>query len=136
MVDIDGTVAIMAGRSPFDETRVHEDKPNHAVIEAVRAMHAAGYRVIFCSGRTDGCWEETFAWLANHVLPEQKIEALFMRRSKEDKGRKDSEVKIDLFNAHIRDNYDVLGVFDDRAQVVAAWRAIGLTVFAVAEGNF
>ena len=28
MVDIDGTAAIMCGRSPYDETRVHEDQPN------------------------------------------------------------------------------------------------------------
>ncbi|HEX5493755.1 MAG TPA: DUF6085 family protein [Mycobacteriales bacterium] len=32
--------------------------------------------------------------------------------------------------------YDVTAVFDDRAQVVQAWRAIGLTVFAVADGQF
>jgi len=55
MVDIDGTVALMCDRSPYDETRVHEDRPNSAVITAVRAMHAAGHAVIFCSGRTDGC---------------------------------------------------------------------------------
>lgn len=132
MVDIDGTVAVMAGRSPYDETRVHEDTPNEAVIEAVRAMADRGYRVIFCSGRTAGCREETLRWLEKHV--QVPVEALFMRKVGDT--RKDNEVKLDLFDENIRDNYDVLGVFDDRAQVVAAWRSIGLTVFAVAEGNF
>jgi len=30
----------------------------------------------------------------------------------------------------------VVGVFDDRAQVVRMWRALGLTVFHVAYGDF
>ena len=28
MVDV-GTVALMAGRSPYDESRVHEDRPTY-----------------------------------------------------------------------------------------------------------
>lgn len=132
MVDIDGTVALMGSRSPYDETRVHEDLPNHAVIATVRAMAAAGYRVLFCSGRTDACWQATHAWLTAHV--DVPIESLLMRKAGDT--RKDSVVKTEIFNKHIRDNYTVECVFDDRAQVVAAWRSLGLTVFAVAEGNF
>jgi hypothetical protein len=49
-----------------DETRVHEDRANHAVIAAVRAMHAAGHAVVFCSGRSDACREATEKWLAEH----------------------------------------------------------------------
>jgi predicted kinase len=132
MVDIDGTVALMQGRSPFDETRVHEDRPNEAVIRAVRAMHAAGNRVIFCSGRTDGCYDATEAWLQEHVgVP---YEGLFMRKSGDQ--RKDSIVKVEIFDERIRRFYNIVGVFDDRAQVVAAWRKLGLPVFAVAEGDF
>ncbi|MFD6415771.1 AAA family ATPase [Streptomyces sp. NPDC060194] len=132
MVDIDGTVALMTGRSPFDETRVHEDGPNAAVISVVRAMHAAGHRIVFLSGRTDGCREATEAWLKEHVpVP---YEGLFMRPSGD--SRKDSIVKVELFDAHVRDAYDVVCVLDDRSQVVRAWRGLGLTVLQVAEGNF
>lgn len=132
MVDIDGTVALMSSRSPFDETRVYEDRPNQAVIVAVRAMHAAGYAVIFCSGRTAGCREVTEKWLREHVAV--PYEALHMRAVGD--VRKDSIVKVEIFDREIRHRYDVVAVFDDRAQVVDAWRALGLTVFAVAEGNF
>lgn len=132
MVDIDGTVALMAGRSPFDETRVHEDTANTAVITAVRAMHAAGHAVIFCSGRTAGCRTATEEWLAVHIgIP---YEALHMRA--EGDMRKDSIVKVEIFDREIRHKYNVIAVFDDRAQVVAAWRSLGLTVFAVADGDF
>jgi hypothetical protein len=32
--------------------------------------------------------------------------------------------------------WDIVCVFDDRAQVVRGWRALGLTVFRVADGDF
>jgi hypothetical protein len=102
------------------------------VVAAVRAMHAAGHRVIFCSGRTADCREATERWLAEHV--DVPYDALHMRAVGD--ARKDAVVKAELFNAHIRDGYQVVAVFDDRRQVVEAWRALGLTVFQVAEGDF
>lgn len=132
LVDIDGTCALMAARSPFDETRVHEDLPNGPVIAVVRAMAAAGHLVVFLSGRTAGCRTATDAWLRTHVLPE--FEALHMRPVGD--FRKDALVKAELFDRHVRDAYDVVCVLDDRRQVVDAWRAMGLTVLQVAEGEF
>lgn len=132
LVDIDGTVAVMNGRSPYDMTRVGDDAPNHAVIVAVRAMHAAGHGVVFCSGRDDSCRAETLAWLDLHVgVPHL---GLFMRA--EGDSRKDSIMKREIFDREIRDRYHVVGVFDDRMQVVRMWRALGLTVFQVADGDF
>ena len=132
MVDIDGTVALMGARSPYDEHLVGQDLPNLAVIAAVRAMHAAGHQVLFCSGRTDGCRPATEKWLAEHVgVPHA---GLFMR-SRGDQ-RKDSIVKREIFDRHIRHAWQVVAVFDDRQQVVDAWRELGLTVFQVAPGNF
>jgi predicted kinase len=132
LVDIDGTVAVMGGRSPYDETRVHEDSPNEPVIRVVRALHAAGYRIVFCSGRTDASRESTAAWLARHVgVP---YDALLMRPAGDQ--RKDSVVKAELFDKHVRHAYRVVGVLDDRMQVVRMWRALGLTVMQVAEGDF
>jgi hypothetical protein len=132
LVDIDGTVALMAGRSPYDWQRVGEDAPNPAVIEAVRAMHAAGHAIVFCSGRDEVCRGETEAWLELFVgVP---YEALFMRP--EGDSRKDSVVKREIFDHEVRDRWRIVGVFDDRQQVVRMWRALGLTVFQVAEGDF
>lgn len=132
IVDIDGTLALHNGRSPFDETRVSEDLPNTPVIKAVRAQHAAGQRVIYLSGRSAGCRADTHAWLSAHVaLP---FEGLFMRAIGD--SRKDVIVKQELFDQHIRHNYRITAAWDDRQQVVAGWRQIGLACFAVAEGNF
>jgi predicted kinase len=132
LVDLDGTVALMANRGPYDEDRVHDDRPNEPVIAAVRAMHAAGHTVVFASGRHDTCREATEKWLAEHVgVP---YAGLFMRAAGD--MRKDSLVKAELFDAHIRDQFNVVAVFDDRNQVVRMWREFGLTVFQVAEGDF
>ncbi|GAA2364981.1 AAA family ATPase [Dactylosporangium salmoneum] len=132
LVDIDGTVALFNGRSPYDMTRVGEDTPNAPVIAAVRAMHAAGHEVVFCSGRSDDCREATEAWLAEHVAVPYR--GLFMRVTGDQ--RRDSIVKAEIFEKEIRSRYHVVGVFDDRQQVVRMWRGLGLTVFQVAEGNF
>jgi predicted kinase len=131
LVDIDGTTAIMCGRSPYDESRVCDDIPNGPVIAAIEAM-AATHRVVFLSGRTDACREATEAWLSKHVPV--AYDGLFMRAAGD--VRKDSVVKAELFDAHIRGNYRVRFVLDDRRQVVEAWRAMGLTVFQVAPGDF
>jgi hypothetical protein len=132
LVDIDGTVALMNGRSPYDWTRVGSDLPNPAVVTAVRAMHAAGNAIVFCSGRDAVCRAETEAWLDLYVgVP---YESLFMRP--EGDGRKDAVVKREIFDQQIRDRWRIVGVFDDRQQVVRMWRALGLTVFQVAEGDF
>jgi predicted kinase len=132
LVDIDGTVALMGDRGPFDEDRVGEDTPNTPVITVVHALRAAGHRIVFMSGRTAGCHTDTVAWLHEHVGGE--FDGPFMRAVGD--GRKDSVVKAELFDAHVRDVYDVTCVLDDRQQVVIAWRAMGLTVLQVAEGNF
>ena len=132
LVDIDGTTAIITGRSPFDGSRVHQDVPNQPVIDVVRALHTAGQQIVFLSGRTEACRAETEAWLTRHVgVP---YDGPFMRPAGDQ--RKDSIVKVELFDTHVRENYDVTCVLDDRNQVVNAWRALGLTVLQVADGDF
>jgi predicted kinase len=132
LVDIDGTVALMNGRDPYDMERVGEDTPNDAVIAAVRAMHAAGNAVIYCTGRNEWCRAETEAWLDLYVgVP---YEGLFMRADGD--SRRDADVKRELFDDEIRDRWRIMGVFDDRRHVVRMWRSLGLTVFHVAEGDY
>lgn len=132
IVDIDGTVALMNGRGPYDLSRVSEDLPNWGVIEAVVALYHQGPEVIFCSGREDIVREDTVRWLKEHVgIP---IDHLYMRVTGDK--RRDSIVKREIFDRHIRDHFNVKLVFDDRQQVVDMWRGLGLTVAQVADGDF
>jgi hypothetical protein len=50
--------------------------------------------------------------------------------------RKDSIVKAELFWEHVAPHWNVRGVIDDRDQVVAMWRALGLMCAQVAPGDF
>jgi predicted kinase len=132
LVDLDGTVAIMGRRSPYDTSRVHLDTPNQPVIRAVRAMYEAGHTIIYCSGRTDDGREATEVWLDKHVgVPHA---GLHMRRTGD--SRKDSIVKKEIFERELKHAWHIVAVFDDRNQVVKMWRSLGLTVFQVADGDF
>jgi predicted kinase len=132
LVDIDGTVALLGQRDPYDMTHVSLDQPHGSVITAVRAMHAAGHRIVFCSGRSEDARADTVTWLAKHVGVE--YEALLMRAWHDH--RPDAEVKAEIFEREIRHRWRITAVFDDRNQVVRMWRALGLTVFQVADGSF
>ena len=131
LVDIDGTVAVMGERSPYDWSRVGEDTPNQAVVDAVRAMHAAGNAIVFCTGRDESSRGETQAWLDLFIgVP---YEGLFMRPDGD--SRRDAVVKREILERQIRRRWRIVGVFDDRQHVVRMWRSLGLTVFQVAEGD-
>lgn len=131
--DIDGTLAIMDGRTPYDYSLVHTDKPYEAVVDLVYDMWSLDIPVIFMSGRSDDSREHTMAWLNTHVLAGDLD--LYMRKTGD--YRPDWIVKYELFQEHIAGKYRVKFVLDDRNQVVELWRnKLGLPTFQVAEGNF
>jgi predicted kinase len=132
IVDIDGTLAKMGDRSPYDWSRVGEDESVEAVVNAVKAAYDFGREVIVMSGRDGSCRDITIEWLLKY-LPKMNV-ALFMRKAGD--SRADNIVKLELFDNFVRKNYDVEYVLDDRDQVVRMWRSIGLPTFQVAEGAF
>lgn len=135
MFDIDGTLAIMDGRGPYEWERVGEDRPNPPVVEALRAHRATGDIIVLMSGRDSVCRPQTLAWLAEHLGSFGPVPIDLVMRPEGD-SRKDAVVKVELFREHVAPNYNVRGVYDDRDQVVEAWRSIGLPCFQVAPGAF
>jgi predicted kinase len=131
LFDIDGTLAEMHDRGPFEWSKVGNDKPRMQVIETAVAAVLAGYKVIVMSGRDAVCREETKQWLAKYCIPYSE---LHMRP--EGDMRKDNIVKQELFDQHVRFIYDVVAVYDDRQQVVDMWRDMGVDCFQVQPGNF
>ncbi len=129
IVDIDGTVALMTGRGPFDWHSVHTDTPNEPVCHLVRGIQD---KVIFVSGRDAACRTATEQWLFNQNLISGCD--LFMRP--EGDMRDDRIVKEEIYRREIEGKYNVRYVIDDRAKVVRLWRSLGLPCFQVAEGEF
>ena len=127
IVDLDGTLAVIDHRNPYDAARCEDDGLN-PVVAGIAAAHE---RVVLCSGRIETFRPETERWLAAHGIA---YEALFMRATGD--MRKDSVVKRELFDNHIRGNWNIRFVLDDRNQVVDMWRSLGLVCLQVAEGDF
>ena|SRR5688500_15528169 len=132
IVDIDGTLAKMNGRGPFDWDRVGEDKVNEPIRTLVNLYHMAGRHIIIFSGRDGCCKPQTTSWLVLNRIP---FHDLYMRE--EGNNEKDAIIKRRLFDTHVKDNFIVEVVIDDRDQVVKMWREdLGLTCLQVAYGNF
>jgi hypothetical protein len=128
--DLDGTLAHMAGRGPFEWDRVSEDLLDEAIADLLR-RYASDHVIILVSGRSDECRALTQAWLRdNSVFYDQ----LYMRSAGD--YRKDSVVKHEIYELAIAQTYDVTFCLDDRQQAVDFWRSIGLKCFQVAPGNF
>ena len=83
------------------------------------------------TGRDATCYEETAKWLDFH-----DIDADFVGMRDVGDKRPDAVVKKEIYDEHIKDKFNVLGVFDDRNSVVDLWRSLGLTCFQCNYGNF
>lgn len=130
-VDIDGTLAHMNGRSPYDPTRYHEDTVDRALLTITDVLDYTGYVVILLSGRSEDHRAATEAWLRDKgVIYDQ----LFMRYKGDN--RHDGIVKSELVDKHISGVYDVIAHFDDRDRVVDAMRTKGMKVLQVGYGDF
>lgn len=73
--DIDGTLAHMNGRSPYDYSKVGED----TVDETIRGItDLYNNFVILVSGRPDSCRDDTEDWLDNNGV---QYTSLHMRKT-------------------------------------------------------
>lgn len=137
--DVDGTLAHMNGRSPFDYSRVTEDALDPIVRGIVDDWrNADGTRhVLIVSGRDDTCRLETLEWLNDNDIFYDRV---FMRPAdaKDGRGGKlpDYRVKYDIFNREIRGKYNIRFCIDDRRQVIDMWRTLRLKVLDVAGNEF
>lgn len=135
MCDVDGTLALMNGRSPYDPSRYMEDLPNQPIIDIVCSLTEPGNSslpaLVVVSGRDDTYKGVTLEWLTKYwIFPDE----IFMRKAGDK--RKDYIVKEEIYHRHIEPKYNVVAVFDDRQQCVDLWRRLGLPALQVAPGDF
>ena len=133
--DLDGTISHMTNRSPYDGKSCGSDVVNESIAGLLSTYRTHDLtpvdKIIIFSGRNGESKPETIEWLKNnHILYDE----LHMRAPGDQ--RKDSIIKEEMFNEHIRDKYNVRFIVDDRKAVVDHWRSMGLTVLQCAPGNF
>ena len=132
--DIDGTLAIHNGRSPYDLTKVSEDGFNYHLWFLIKDQN-----IIFLSGREGKkqVREDTVAWLKKYtgiMNDEFYTDRLFMRA--EGDNRKDDVIKAEIYTYIIEPHFDIIAVFDDRDRIVKMWREKGLFTCQVNYGDF
>lgn len=134
--DIDGTLASHEGiRSPYDYSKVLLDTPRKAVVQTLIDCYTLNYEIIIMSGRDGSCYPDTKAWLKEHLSVLNENFSLFMR-APGDK-RQDRIVKGELFDKFIRNDFNVIKVYDDRTSVIKLWRdELELDAFQVNWGDF
>lgn len=129
--DLDGTLALL-NRDPHNAAKCEEDALNVPVFEVITKYAQDGYQIILLSGREDTFKPQTSNWLAMHKV---EYHQLLMRKAKDN--RKDSIVKREIFDEHVKDKYYISFVMDDRNQVVDMWRdELLLPCFQVYYGDF
>lgn len=118
IVDIDGTLAHMVNRKPFEYHKVASDEADSAVAHLVDGVNCIGYAKVFIfTGREEVCRKETEEWLERNAI---EYELMAMREK--DDHRSDTDVKREMLIEHILGRYNVLFVVDDRVRVCKMWR--------------
>lgn len=128
--DIDGTLAHMKDRGPYDWSRVGEDEIDPIIKNLLKILKEK-YVIILVSGRDGCCMDETKQWLKDNGI---QYDQLLMRGNGDNSP--DMIIKKAIFDVYIRDNYNIEFVLDDRNQVVEMWRSLGLKCLQVQEGDF
>ena len=68
IVDVDGTIAQMNGRGPFDWDKVDTDLPRKEIISMVHGLIDSGVEPVFLSGRSSECSEKTYDWIMENLM--------------------------------------------------------------------
>ncbi len=140
--DLDGTLSDDKARAHFVEVEhgrardwrsyfdaIDTDPPIAASMEVLRAMHAAGVRILFLTGRPEYTRLKTVRWLEANGLTE--YDALIMRPDGE--YRPAGFFKADVVE-RLRREYELVCAFEDRIDVAERLRRAGVPVFLYGAG--
>ena len=110
-----------------------DDAPIENMCRLFRALQRNKIPIICSTGRREDQRQMTEEWLEEHDL----FPKMILMRPLGDY-RSDTIVKPEIlervYGRHIPDQ--VITIFEDRARVTAAWRALGYHVCQVAEGDY
>jgi len=137
IVDIDGTIALINNRSPYDGSKAHTDVVNTPVTDLLHLFMDAStaHKMVYSTGRSEKYREVTEQWLKANGLWFEGRTLLYMRPEGEKKP--DAEVKYDNYMEHIDGKFNVKLVLEDRGRVVRMYRDdLGLPTLVPWYDNF
>ncbi len=130
--DLDGTLALAQHRHRTDYTQCQTDGINQPVADLLQTYAQLGYAIVLLTDRPETVAQQTRNWLHYNRI---SFDKLWFRPS-HDTRSKESVIKKELYERHIKDQYRVAFVLDDRPEVVDCWRLeIGLPCLQVSYGD-
>jgi hypothetical protein len=127
--DLDGTLALLNGRDPYDASACESDVLNKPIAEIIASYRA---ETILVSGRFEKNRPQTLKWLKANNIP---YYALYRR--KDGDMRKDTVIKKEIYEAYIKNKFTIDFCIDDRPQVVRMWRHdLGMLVLQLNDKEF
>lgn len=119
IADLDGTVTMHCGRSPYSYEKCDEDAPEERLLDILYELQLRGFDILFVSGRENvgNCEAKTNEWLRTHFGLEYK---LYLR--KENDHRPGYIVKEEIYHDEIEQIYDVVCVFEDNNKCIDMYR--------------
>lgn len=123
--DLDKTIAFSTGRSPFDWSRINEDKCDKRLRHLLSIL-CCNYdcKLIFLTGRDEEARDNTEKWLLKN-LPEHLEWSLEMKEI-DHKFEKGYLFKERFYENEIKNKYNVIAVFEDDENCVNMWRSKGI----------
>lgn len=135
--DLDGTIALHQGRSPYEWDKIPTDKMDVRMARILKMYYDSGVNIIFLSGRPEHVYATTKEWL-NKSFDDLGIDLdyqLVLRPGTDN--RKGSLTKKDLYEKLIATyGYNTLCVFEDSNSCTEMWRSLGLLTCQVANGEY
>lgn len=120
--DVDGTLASMDHRGPFDWSNVKSDNVREEVRNILIGYRNLGYTIIIMSGRDGICRKDTEEWMEDNGIV---YDHFFVRP--EGNTEKDSIIKRRMFfENHLDTRYNIVTVVDDRPQMIREWYRMGI----------
>lgn len=142
--DIDNTILDITQRFHFlngtntdwdsflAEDAIMQDKPIWDTINIVGCL-GKFFPIIFITGRNEGIREITEKQISQIFREHQLLCGfeIYMRTDRD--WRKDTEIKKELYEKHVKDKYHVVAAFDDKTSIIELWRSLGITAYHVGE---
>lgn len=132
LIDLDHTLSAawprdhMIGSSSWDDyhNAAPNDEPIHDMVQLINTLGKDNYDIVAITARPEKFRRITMDWCLKHGIC---IDELLMRADEE--FRPSPEMKLDLANARFPDiKSEVAFVIEDRDDVCAAFRELGVTV--------
>lgn len=126
LVDIDGTLAILNDRDPYNPETCEQDELNKIVANVIILFEKAGFKIILATGREEQWRQQTVNWLHKNEIP---YNLLLMRPD----GNRISatQLKRQWYIDDLQYYYEIILVLEDLYKTIEMFRKYDIPAWQV-----